>query len=221
MTARSLALWPAWRRRATWFKWHPHQHALAISGAFSTDGAFHPLDHWDGQRLMVLFREHLLARFLKRHAVSEALVAKLKAWQHSGFSAFLGKPIASEDKAALEDIAAYLVRSPLSLEKLVYLDGKQAVLYRSKMNPGLGRNFEAMDPLEWLARMVDHVPDPGETRDALLRRLREPHARGAKEPTLPGKEAPPKRKRCTASWARLVAKVYGVDRPPRSVARRA
>ena len=32
------------------------------------------------------------------------------------------------------------------------------------MNPGLGRNFEAMDPLEWLARMVDHIPDPGKHR---------------------------------------------------------
>jgi hypothetical protein len=42
------------------------------------------------------------------------------------------------------------VRSPLSLQKLVYLDGEQAGLYRSRMNPFLGRNFEAMDPLEWL-----------------------------------------------------------------------
>jgi hypothetical protein len=38
------------------------------------------------------------------------------------------------------------------------------VLYRGKMNPGLGRNFEAMDPLEWLARMSDHIPDPGKHR---------------------------------------------------------
>jgi len=37
--------------------------------------------------------------------------------------------------------------NPLSLKKLVYLDGQQAVLYRSRMNPTLGRNFEAMDPL--------------------------------------------------------------------------
>jgi hypothetical protein len=51
--------------------------------------------------------------------------------------------------------AAYLVRNPLSLKKLVYLDGQQAVLYRSRMNPSLGRNFEAMDSLEWLARVSD------------------------------------------------------------------
>jgi hypothetical protein len=45
---------------------------------------------------------------------------------------------------------------PISLKKLVYLDGQQAVLYRSKLNPFLGRNSEALDPLEWLARMSDH-----------------------------------------------------------------
>ena len=49
-------------------------------------------------------------------------------------------------------------------KKLVYLDGQRAVLYRSKMNPSLGRNFEGMDPLEWLARLADHIPDPGKHR---------------------------------------------------------
>ncbi len=32
------------------------------------------------------------------------------------------------------------------------------------MNPSLGRNFEAMDPLEWRARLADHIPDPGKHR---------------------------------------------------------
>ena len=42
--------------------------------------------------------------------------------------------------------------------------GQKAIVYRSKMNPALGRNFEAMDPLEWLARLADHIPDPGKHR---------------------------------------------------------
>ena len=56
------------------------------------------------------------------------------------------------------------VRNPLSLKKLVYLDGQKAVLYRSRMNPSLDRNFEAMDPLEWLARLADHIPDADKHR---------------------------------------------------------
>jgi hypothetical protein len=91
------------------------------------------------------------------------LVAKLPAWRHPGFSAHVGEPIAPEEKQGLEDTAATW-RNPLSLKKLVYLDAKKAVLYRSRMNPFLGRNFEAMDPLEWLARLSDHIPDPGQHR---------------------------------------------------------
>jgi len=33
-----------------------------------------------------------------------------------------------------------------------------------KPNPRLGANFVAMDPLEWLARISDHIPDPGKHR---------------------------------------------------------
>jgi hypothetical protein len=171
---------------------------LTTDGAYSEDGAFHPIGQWDDQRLMRLFREQLLARLVERRAISEVLVAKLTSWRHPGFSAFVGRPIAPEDKVAIEDIAAYLVKPPVSLEKLVYLDGEKAVLYRSKrMNPGLARNFEAMDPLEWLARMVDHIPDPGKHR-TLMYGVYSNRARGAGEPKQPGEETAPKRRRSTA-----------------------
>ena len=145
-------------------QWHPHGHVLVTDGAFSDDGAFHPIETWDGEAVMKLFRERLLARLTLRHAISEELARKLLAWRHPGFSAHVGEAIPFEDKKAIEDVACYVVRNPLSLKKLVYLDGQKAVLYRSKMNPSLGRNFEAMDPLEWLARMADHIPDAGKHR---------------------------------------------------------
>jgi hypothetical protein len=145
-------------------QWHPHGHVLRTDGGFSADDEFHPMPAWDGEHLMARFRRRLLDRLLARKAISPPLVSKLLCWRHPGFSSFLAEPIPFEDKRALEDVACYLVRSPLSLKKLVYLDGHKAVLYRSRMNPSLGRNFEAMDPLEWLARMADHIPDPGKHR---------------------------------------------------------
>jgi len=63
-----------------------------------------------------------------RHAISEELVAKLLAWCHPGFSARVGKATTFEDKKALVDVACDMVRSPLSLKKLVYLDeGRELV----------------------------------------------------------------------------------------------
>ncbi len=79
---------------------------------------------------MKLFREPLLARLVERHAISGEFARKLIAWTHPGFSSHVGEAIPFEDNKALEDLACYLVRAPLSLQKLVYLDGQQAVLYR-------------------------------------------------------------------------------------------
>jgi hypothetical protein len=164
---------------------------------------------------MRLFRERLLGSLLDRRAISQELVQKLLAWRHPGFSAHVGEPIAAEDNKRLEDTAAYLVRNPLSLKKLVYLDGQQAVLYRSRMNPALGRNFEAMDPLEWLARISDHIPDPGQHRTIFYGEYSS-RARAGCQPLEPDATAttvehPPPRRRCPPSWARLIAKVYQVD----------
>ena len=162
---------------------------------------------------MRLFRERLLKSLLDKHAISQELVKKLLAWRHPGFSAHVGEPIAASDKQRLEDTAAYLVRNPLSLKKLVYLDGQQAVLYRSRMNPSLGRNFEALDPLEWLASMSDHIPDPGQHRTLFYGEYSS-RARGtaqsAEAEAVVTAELPPRR-RCSPSWARLIAKVYQVD----------
>ena len=85
-------------------------------GAFSDDGAFRPLETWDADAVMKLFRERLLARLIERHAISEELARRLLAWRHPGFSAHVGKAIPFEDKKAIEDVACYIVRNPLSLK---------------------------------------------------------------------------------------------------------
>jgi len=165
---------------------------------------------------MRLFRERLLARLVERHGISEELARKLLAWRHPGFSVHVGKPIAPEDTSAIEDLAGYVVRNPLSLKRLVYIDGQQAVIYRGlRTNPTLGQNFEAMDPLEWLARMADHIPDTGKHRTLFYAHYAN-RARGERTTeedgkTLPAKDEPPKKRRCSASWARLISKIFHAD----------
>lgn len=99
------------------------------------------------------------------HAISEELKVKLLGWRHPGFSVHVGEPIPPNDTRAIEDMASYVVRNPVSLKRLVYIDGHNAVVYRAlRTNPSLGANFVALDPLEWLARIADHIPDPGKHR---------------------------------------------------------
>ncbi len=122
-------------------EWHPHLHILGTDGGFCPDGTFQSLDSWDRETLMRFFRERLLARLVDKHAISWELVVKLLAWRHPGFSAFVGEPIPPKNTKAVEDMAGYVVRNPLSFKRLVYVDGQKAVIYRAlKPNPRLGQD---------------------------------------------------------------------------------
>ena len=72
------------------------------------------------------------------------------------------------------------------------------------MNPSLGRSFEAMDPLESLALLSDHIPDPGQHRTLFYgeysNRVRGSGHRGEAE--VQTEDEPGPRKRCPPSWAR-------------------
>jgi hypothetical protein len=136
-------------------------------------------------------------------------------WRHPGFSTHVGEPLPSNDARAIEDLASYVVRNPVSLKRVVYIDGQKAVIYRAlKPNPRLGANFVALDPLEWLARITDHIPDSGKHR-TLFYSYYANRARGArakeKELLEGGKAEAPEKRRCSPSWARLIAKVYHAD----------
>ncbi len=94
----------------------------------------------------------------------------------------------------------------------MYLDGQKAVLYRSKMNPSLGRNFEAMDPLAWLARMADHTPTRANIAPTSMASTQAASGLSADDGNVghPARAAPAKR-RCSPGWARLISKVYPAD----------
>src|SRR5215510_8456368 len=81
----------------------------------------------------------------------------------SSVSAFT---IRSKSKAGTargrESLARYILRSPFSLEKITYQQQTKTVLYRSKMNPVLKKNFAVFTVLDWIATLTTHIPNKGE-----------------------------------------------------------
>jgi hypothetical protein len=45
-------------------------------------------------------------------------------------------------KAVLEQLAQYILRNPFSVAKMRLHSGGEKVIYRSKLNPKISRNFE-------------------------------------------------------------------------------
>ena len=143
-------------------------------------GPFIPSSHGTAEALMTLFRQALLERLVARHAISEELKVRLLGWRHPGFSTHVGEPIPPNDARAIEDMASYVVRNPVSLKRLVYIDGQQAVIYRAlRSNPSLGANFVALDPLGVAGAYRRPHPGPGQAPHAVLRPLRQPRPGGS------------------------------------------
>ena len=65
-----------------------------------------------------------------------------------------------------------------------------------------------MDPLEWLARLADHIPDPGKHRTQFYAHYAN-RVRGERPSEELGRqkheEQQPNKRRCSPSWARLIA----------------
>ena len=79
-------------------------------------------------------------------------------WHHSGFNIYCGPAINPGDQEGLEKLAQYIIRAPLSQERLLYIpasevpDGIARVIYRGKNSSvresfmALGRSLPSMAP---------------------------------------------------------------------------
>jgi len=136
-----------------------HLHVLAADGAFLPDGRFVALPQVPGSLLAEGFRRAVLDFLVKNEVLSGALRSRMLAWRHGGFSANNKVSVAAEDAAGREKLAGYMLRAPMSLQKMTYDAATGTVIYRSKMHAGLKRNFQVMPGAEWLELLCKHISD--------------------------------------------------------------
>ena len=101
----------------------------------------------------------LLYFLVKNGALSKELRARMLAWRHGGFSAHNEVSVGAGDAEGRNKLAGYMLRAPMSLQKMTYDAATGTVIYRSKMHAGLKRNFQVMPGAEWLALLCKHIPD--------------------------------------------------------------
>ena len=68
----------------------------------------------------------------------------------------------SGDRAFARRLTRYCARNPIALERLTYDAGLDQVSYRSDKTAGPTAGTATVDPLEFLARVVTHIPNPGQ-----------------------------------------------------------
>jgi hypothetical protein len=138
---------------------NPHVHVLAADGVFQADGTFVHLPPIPEALLEGGFRRAVLDFLVGERAISEELRERMLGWRYSGFSVHNRVRVAAEDAEGRQNLAGYMLRAPMSLEKINYDAASGSVNYRSKMHLGLKRNFQVMAGAEWLELLCKHIPD--------------------------------------------------------------
>ena len=55
----------------------------------------------------------------------------------------------------------YILRNPFSVEKMTLESPTDMVIYRSRLNAKINRNFEVFTATDFLAAITQHIPDKG------------------------------------------------------------
>jgi hypothetical protein len=65
-----------------------------------------------------LFRHRVLRMLLARGKINRELIRIMEGWRHSGFNVYAGPRIHPRQKRSLENLAAYLIRSSFSQQRM-------------------------------------------------------------------------------------------------------
>lgn len=55
-----------------------------------------------------------------------------------------------------------MIRPPLALKKMQYVETSGTVIDRAKMHATLKRNFQVLPGAKWLQLLIQHIPDKNE-----------------------------------------------------------
>jgi len=164
----------------------------------------------DDTRLAEVFGREVLAFLVGRELLSPEWAERLLSWRHTGFS--VHSRVRAKTKPEAERVGKYMIRPLLSLERLSFLEPEGKVGYRYDQDRA---EQEAMDYLEFIARVTSHIPDKGQVTIRYYGLYANAHrgkVRKASVSPLVLRMAEQEEK-CIPSkgWAEMIRKVYEID----------
>jgi len=105
-----------------------------------------------------LFRHEILQLLKTQGLISNERIELLLSWRHTGFSVDNSTFVYPSDEQGLQRLARYMIRSPVSLQRLHYLPETEQVLYQATKGHDQ-EDSEIIDSMDFLARVLMHVPD--------------------------------------------------------------
>ena len=200
---------------------NPHLHIIATDGCFDGGGNYIRGIEPIAKDIEQVFQVEVLRMLIKEGKIGEFVLNNMMGWHNSGFNVYCGKRVGYEERDDLERLAQYIVRAPISEDRLKYIregeleDGKSKIIYESKRT----RKKEVFEGRDFLAKLTTHIPNKGEqlvryygyysNKARGIRKKKDVEIDEDEEKEH--KRISIGRKRFLKSWARLIKKVYNVD----------
>jgi len=210
-------------------RFNPHYHGIVLEGGIDETGSFHHMPVKDTSLLTEVFRRRVLKLFVNRGLFDPHFARKILAWKHSGFSVDNSVPIPASSRKARVNLSQYIIRHPVSLQKILYARSNGTIIYKTKYSAYWKENMKLFKANDFIAELTQHIP-PKHKHLIRYYGLYSSRTKGkaAKDGSLAkfGRNAAPKKKPDHASdpemetvsskasrrsWARLIQKVYEVD----------
>jgi hypothetical protein len=208
-------------------RWNPHYHCLVLEGGIDERSSFHHIPIKDTSPLTEVFRRRILKLFVERGLLDSHFARKILSWKHSGFSVDNSVPIPASSRKARVNLSQYIVRHPVSLQKILYARSNGTIIYKTKYNVYWKENIKLFKANDFIAELTQHIPPKHKHliryyglyssrtkgkahKDCSLAKFR-CHAAPKKKPSQEHETETIAHKASRPSWARLIQKVYEVD----------
>lgn len=200
------------------------------------------LTSFDLERLLVAWQDAVFELYLAEEKIEPAVVENMRSWEHSGFSrpslrdgARQSVFLPAGDQAGIERLIQYMTRCPFSLSRLVKVSDTGQVVYQAEKQTcrafpdpkgdgtqaGVPRNFQILEPLDFLAEFTQHIPPKGShliryygwysNKSRGMRMKAEAEASATAETAVESSCEETAARGSSQAWAMLIKRVYEVD----------
>ncbi len=101
-------------------RWNPHYHCLVLEGGIDETGFIHHIPIKDTASFTEVFRRRVIKLFIDRGLLDRRFALKILSWKHSGFSVDASVSIPASSKKDRVNLSRYIIRRPVSLQKILY-----------------------------------------------------------------------------------------------------
>jgi hypothetical protein len=161
----------------------------------------------------------VLKLFVKRELMDIETAQGMLAWPHSGFHVHDGVRVGADERDFAVRLARYCARNPVALGRMEYQEEDSTVTYHSDKPTGPTAGSETVDALEFLARVVSHIPNKGQVLQryygwyaSRVRGMRRKASEaGEEQPVVCVDPEPAVLSEAGKRWAELLRRIFEVD----------